>query len=57
MISFFLAQANGNDVQIISILLAAFGGLAINLLNLVELQKVGRAIASKTAFSNFGTEG
>ena len=42
MISFFLAQANGNDVRIISILLAAFGGLAINLLNLVELQKVGK---------------
>ena len=47
MISFFLAQANGNDVQIISILLAAFGGLAINLLNLVELQKVGEGPAAR----------
>ena len=37
---FILAQANGNDVQIISILLAAFGGIAINLLNLMELQKL-----------------
>ena len=40
MILFILAQANGNDVQIISILLAAFGGIAINLLNLMELQKL-----------------
>ncbi len=40
MILFILAQANANDVQIASILFAAFGGFAINLLNLMELQNV-----------------
>ena len=42
MILFILGQSNGNDVQIISILLAAFGGIAINVLNLMELQRVAK---------------
>lgn len=42
MSPFILAQGNPSGIRIISILLAAFGGIAVNVLNLMELQRVER---------------